>query len=90
MLFEISIIAKSAGEDVNMMMPHLFGSGNMERYWNYNCRIRIFKSNSPDIAFKMHYSSVAHLSNQFKKVSGLTPSFFRSLKHKRRTSLEDM
>lgn len=31
-----------------------------------------------DIAFKMHYSSVAHLSNQFKKHTGLTPSFFRN------------
>jgi AraC-like DNA-binding protein len=30
-----------------------------------------------DIAFKMHFSSVAHLSNQFKKITGLTPSFFR-------------
>jgi AraC-like DNA-binding protein len=33
-----------------------------------------------DIAYKMHYSSVAHLSNQFKKVTGLTPSFFKKLK----------
>ncbi len=33
-----------------------------------------------DIAFKMHFSSVAHLSNQFKKVTGLTPSFFRNNK----------
>ena len=31
-----------------------------------------------DIAFKMHFSSVAHLSNQFKKITGLTPSFFRN------------
>jgi AraC-like DNA-binding protein len=30
-----------------------------------------------DIAFKLHYSSVAHLSNQFKKLTGMTPSFFR-------------
>jgi AraC-like DNA-binding protein len=30
-----------------------------------------------DIAFRLQYSSVAHLSNQFKKVTGLTPSFFR-------------
>ncbi|MBN2637429.1 MAG: AraC family transcriptional regulator, partial [Prolixibacteraceae bacterium] len=30
-----------------------------------------------DMAFKMHYSSVAHLSNQFKKFTGMTPSFFR-------------
>ena len=31
-----------------------------------------------DIAFNMHFSSVAHLSNQFKKLTGLTPSFFRN------------
>ena len=30
-----------------------------------------------NIAFKLKYSSVAHLSNQFKKVTGLTPSFFK-------------
>lgn len=33
-----------------------------------------------DIAYKLQYSSVAHLSNQFKKVTGLTPSFFRQLR----------
>lgn len=38
-----------------------------------------------EIAFKLHYSSVAHLSNQFKKVTGLTPSFFRNMKHQRLT-----
>jgi len=35
-----------------------------------------------EIAFKMHYSSVAHLSNQFKKMTGLTPSAFKNLKRK--------
>jgi AraC-like DNA-binding protein len=39
------------------------------------------------IADKMHYSSVAHLSNQFKKISGLTPSHFKHLKTKRRSIL---
>ena len=34
-----------------------------------------------DIAFKLQYSSVGHLSNQFKKVTGLTPSFFRQFNH---------
>jgi AraC-like DNA-binding protein len=43
-----------------------------------------------EIAFKMHYSSVAHLSNQFKKVTGLTPSFFKKMKHKRLTNLEQL
>jgi AraC-like DNA-binding protein len=43
-----------------------------------------------EIAFKMHYSSAAHLSNQFKKVTGLTPSHFKKLKVKRLTNLDDI
>ena len=46
--------------------------------------------NITEIAWKMNYSSVAHLSNQFKKVTGLTPSHFRQLKDKRRTSIEEI
>lgn len=48
------------------------------------------KLNLTEIAFKMHYSSVAHLSNQFKKVTGLTPTFFKSLSKRDRTNLEDL
>jgi AraC-like DNA-binding protein len=36
-----------------------------------------------EIAYRMNYSSVSHLSKQFKKVTGLTPSHFKSLKNKR-------
>jgi AraC-like DNA-binding protein len=43
-----------------------------------------------EIAYEMHYSSVAHLSAQFKKVTGLTPSHFKKLKDKRRSMLEDI
>jgi AraC-like DNA-binding protein len=43
-----------------------------------------------EIAYQMHYSSVAHLSTQFKKVTGLTPSHFKKLKDKRRLMLEDV
>jgi AraC-like DNA-binding protein len=46
--------------------------------------------NLTEIAYKMHYSSVAHLSNQFKKFTGLTPSHFKSLKNKRRGTLEEV
>ena len=46
--------------------------------------------NLTEIAQKLHYSSVAHLSNQFKKITGLTPSFFKSLKDKKRKSLDNM
>lgn len=43
-----------------------------------------------EIAYKMNYSSVAHLSNQFKKVTGLTPSHFKKLKDKKRNALENI
>lgn len=43
-----------------------------------------------EIAYKLHYSSVAHLSNQFKKMTGLTPSHFKNLKHKRFGTLENV
>ena len=43
-----------------------------------------------EIAEKLHYSNVAHLSNQFKKVTGLTPSFFKKMKHKRLIALESL
>lgn len=46
--------------------------------------------NLTEIAYKMHYSSVAHLSNQFKKVTGLTPTHFKKLKNKRRGTLEEV
>jgi len=46
--------------------------------------------NLTEISYKMNYSSVAHLSNQFKKITGLTPSFFKSLKHKKRSVLEQV
>ena len=46
--------------------------------------------NLTEIAYQMHYSSVAHLSTQFKKVTGLTPSHFKKLRDKRRNMLEDI
>lgn len=46
--------------------------------------------NLTEIAWKMHYSSVAHLSNQFKKITGLTPSQFKQLKEKKRCPIEEI
>jgi AraC-like DNA-binding protein len=43
-----------------------------------------------EIAYKLHYSSVGHLSNQFKKITGLSPSHFKSLKEKRRISIQNI
>lgn len=46
--------------------------------------------NITEIAWKMGYSSVAHLSSQFKKVTGLSPSHFKNLKDKRRCPIEEI
>jgi AraC-like DNA-binding protein len=43
-----------------------------------------------EISYRLNYSSVGHLSNQFKKVTGLSPSLFRKLQSKRMKSLEDL
>ncbi|WP_375581478.1 helix-turn-helix domain-containing protein [Marivirga tractuosa] len=43
-----------------------------------------------EISFQMHYSSVAHLSNQFKKTTGLCPSYYKQLKQKRSENLENV
>ena len=46
--------------------------------------------NLTEISYRMNYSSVAHLSNQFKKVTGLTPTHFMQLKDKKRKPLEEV
>lgn len=46
--------------------------------------------NLTEIAYRLRYSSVSHLSNQFKKITGLSPSYFKKLKIKRRENLENM
>ncbi|KAA3640683.1 MAG: AraC family transcriptional regulator [Bacteroidetes bacterium] len=46
--------------------------------------------NLSEIAYQMNYSSSAHLSNQFKKITGLTPSGYKDLHNKERKSLDDL
>ena len=46
--------------------------------------------NLTEISYKLNYSSVAHLSNQFKKVTGLSPSFYKKLRQKRKNNLENL
>lgn len=43
-----------------------------------------------EISYQLHYSSVAHLSNQFKKITGLSPSYFIKLQQKRNENLENL
>ncbi len=46
--------------------------------------------NLTEISYKLHYSSVAHLSNQFKKITGLSPSQFKHLKIRSRSPIEEI
>jgi AraC-like DNA-binding protein len=46
--------------------------------------------NLTEISYKLNYSSPAHLSNQFKKVTGLTPSYYKKMKEKRNRNLENL
>jgi len=46
--------------------------------------------NLTEISYKLNYSSVAHLSNQFKKITGLSPTFFKEIGQKRKKNLENL
>ncbi len=46
--------------------------------------------NLSEIADKMHYSSLAHMSRQFKQITGLTPSFFKHMSKRTRSNIEDL
>lgn len=46
--------------------------------------------NLTEISYKLHYSSIAHLSKQFKQITGLTPSSFKNLAKRKRINLEDL
>ena len=46
--------------------------------------------NLTEISYRMNYSSVSHLSTQFKKVTGLTPTYFKNLKDKKRINLDEV
>jgi AraC-like DNA-binding protein len=46
--------------------------------------------NLSEIADKMHYSSLAHMSKQFKQITGLTPSFFKHMAKRTRSNIEDL
>lgn len=46
--------------------------------------------NITEISYRLNYSSVSHLSNQFKKVTGYTPSYFKKIGEMRKTNLENL
>lgn len=46
--------------------------------------------NLTEISYKLHYSSVSHLSKQFKKLTGHTPSYYKKIGKKRKENLENL
>jgi AraC-like DNA-binding protein len=43
-----------------------------------------------EIAYQLNYSSVGYLSNQFKNVTGFSPTYFKQLRNKKRKQIEDL
>jgi len=91
-------LAQNISQDYNTL-SHLFSElegSTIEKYF-INQKIEKVKEmltydelNLSEIADKLNYSSVAHLSNQFKKVTGFTPSFFKKMKNKNRKQIDDL
>ena len=50
----------------------------------------VYKKNAMEIHYELDYSSVAHLSNQFKKITGLTPSHFKKIGADKRKMLDQV
>lgn len=85
--YDYNYLANIFSENEGTTIEHFLLSHRIERvkeFLVYN------ELNINEIADKLHFSSAAHLSNQFKKMTGLTPSFFRHLLNKSRTPLENV
>ncbi|MFN3852052.1 MAG: helix-turn-helix domain-containing protein [Spirosomataceae bacterium] len=85
--YDYTYLANLFSESTGMTIEHFIIIHKIERVKE----LLIYDElNLTEISYKLNYSSVAHLSNQFKKITGLTPSFFKKLKSKRRNALENI
>ena len=91
-------IAAHIGQDYNYI-SNLFSQNESTTIENYYALQKVERVkelivydelNLNEIADQLNYSSASHLSRQFKKVTGLTPSFFKSLKEEKRSPLENL
>jgi len=85
--YDYTYLANLFSENQGTTIEHFFISHKIERIKEL---LVYDELNITEIAYKLHYSSVAHLSNQFKKVTGLTPSHYKHLKLKKRKLLENV
>jgi AraC-like DNA-binding protein len=85
--YDYTYLANLFSEVQGITIEHFIISHKIERIKEliiYN------ELNITEIARKMNYSSVAHLSYQFRKVTGLTPTHFKQFKNKRRQPIEEI
>jgi AraC-like DNA-binding protein len=85
--YDYTYLANLFSEVQGMTIEHFIISHKIERIKEL---IIYGELNITEIANKMNYSSVAHLSSQFKKATGLSPSHFKQLKDKRRNPIEEI
>jgi AraC-like DNA-binding protein len=87
LLQDYSSLSNLFSEVESITIEHYFISQKIERVKELLTYDELSLS---EIAFQLNYSSVAHLSNQFKKNTGLTPTHFKKLKGKKRQQIEDL
>jgi len=85
--YDYTYLANLFSESQSTTIEHFFLDHKIERVKELLVYDEISLT---EIAYKLHYSSVAHLSNQFKKMTGLTPSGYKNLKLKKRRSPENV
>ena len=85
--YDYTYMANVFSEEQGVSIEQFIISHKVERIKEF---IIYDELNMTEIAFKMNYSSVAHLSGQFKKVTGLTPSYFKKLKMRRLEPIENI
>jgi YesN/AraC family two-component response regulator len=85
--YDYTYLANLFSENQGTTIEHFYLSHKIERAKE----LLIYDEFSlTEIAYKLHYSSVAHLSNQFKKMTGLTPSNYKHLRIQRRKQPENV
>lgn len=85
--YDYTYLANLFSESQSTTIEHFFLDHKIERVKELLVYDEISLT---EISYKLHYSSVAHLSNQFKKMTGLTPSGYKNLKLKKRRSPENV
>jgi AraC-like DNA-binding protein len=85
--YDYTYLANLFSEVQGVTIEHFIISHKIERIKEL---IIYGELNISEIAWKMNYSSVSHLSNQFKKATGLSPYHFKQMKNKRRKPIEEI